>query len=73
MPLPQLHLLAGHAEARGLMERRGAGRVSFEHVSRDGNRHADALANASMDDGQHWEAVRRPELEALQESLGRGR
>jgi ribonuclease HI len=40
-------LQALHAEARLLAE--GIGRVTFEHVRRDENAHADRLANAAMD------------------------
>ncbi|HZT76857.1 MAG TPA: ribonuclease HI family protein [Vicinamibacterales bacterium] len=38
-----------HAEARGLAQQ--IGRVSFEHVGRALNAHADRLANAAMDRG----------------------
>ena len=38
-----------HAEARRLAQR--LGRVSFEHVGRAHNAHADRLANAAMDRG----------------------
>ncbi|MGE4056640.1 MAG: ribonuclease HI family protein [Vicinamibacterales bacterium] len=37
-----------HAKARGLVQR--LGRVKFEHVRREANRHADRLANQAMDD-----------------------
>ena len=36
-----------HAQARRLAA--GIGQVSFEHVRRESNRHADRLANAAMD------------------------
>jgi ribonuclease HI len=36
-----------HTQARRLAA--GIGRVSFEHVRRESNRHADRLANAAMD------------------------
>jgi ribonuclease HI len=36
-----------HAQAQTLVRR--LGRVAFEHVGRDSNRHADRLANAAMD------------------------
>ncbi len=38
-----------HARARLLAHQ--IGRVSFEHVRREANKHADRLANAAMDDG----------------------
>jgi ribonuclease HI len=38
-----------HAKARLLAHE--IGRVSFEHVRREDNKHADRLANAAMDDG----------------------
>jgi len=37
-----------HARARSLVQR--LGRVRFEHVRREANRHADRLANQAMDD-----------------------
>ena len=37
-----------HAEAQGLAQ--AIGRVSFEHVGRAHNAHADRLANSAMDD-----------------------
>ena len=37
-----------HAKARSLVRR--LGRVLFEHVRREANRHADRLANQAMDD-----------------------
>ncbi|HEY7171346.1 MAG TPA: ribonuclease HI family protein [Vicinamibacterales bacterium] len=39
-----------HAQARRLAA--AIGRVSFEHVRRESNRHADRLANAAMDAAQ---------------------
>jgi ribonuclease HI len=43
-----LGLLPLHAEARALA--RAIGRVTYEHVRRENNAHADRLANTAMDD-----------------------